>query len=654
MGEFFTQLLTFTVIGVVTGSAYAIAASGLVVTYATSNVFNIAHGAVGMFMAFVYWELAVNRGLPTFVALVLVVGVIAPLFGALIERVLIRRFTDAPVAVTLVITVGLLTTLIVVAQQIWPPTARRVDRFFGDSSVRIASINVSAHDIITFLTAAAVAVGLYLFLNRSRTGIAMRAMVDNRELVALYGGRPKLLGSFSWALGASLAALAGILLVPVVLLDYVSLTLLVISAYAAAMVGRLKNLPRTFIGAMVLGLLQSYFLLVVNYLPEGFDPLGLLRGTRASLPTIFLFAVMLLLPQEKLRVGTVAGTKLPAIPTYRAAVIWGTVFVAAVVVLVNVMSTGNVSTFGQALVLSLIMLSLVVLTGYGGVVSLAQLTFAGFGALTVVKGFNGQISLLSILAAGVVAALVGGIVALPALRLKGLYLALGTLAFAVAMEKLVFDNGDLGFNLGGNALIERPTLLGISLQSERAFTVAVAVAFVILSIVVLRTRRSRFGRFLLAIRDSQIACGTLGLSLVGTRVKVFMLSAGLAGIAGAFFGGMRVSVGSFDFTMFASLPLLLLAVIGGITTPTGALLGGLFLGMLPVIQEKFPALGAVMYLLILVALVSLGRNPNGIVGLTGDLVNRVRGREAKVGVRTYVPTAPKLSRTEEVASVGVA
>lgn len=655
MGDVVTNVLTFTVIGLVTGSAYAIAASGLVVTYATSNVFNIAHGAIGMVMAFLYWQLAVDFGLPTFLALLLVVGLAAPLFGFVVERAVIRRFTDAPVAVTLVITVGLMVTLITVAQQVWPPSARRVDRFFGDTSFEVAAIRVSAHDVITFVVAAMVAGGLYLFLNRTRTGISMRAMVDNRELVGLHGARPRLLGSLSWALGAALAALAGILLVPIVLLDYTTLTLLVINAYAAAMVGRMKNLPRTFLGAMALGLLQSYFLLAVNYLPSDFDPLGLMRGIRASLPTIFLFAVMLLLPQERLRVGTVAGTRLPAIPSYRRAMAWGGVLIVGTVLLTQVLSTANVATYGQALALALAILSLVVLTGYGGVVSLAQMTFVGVGALVVVNYFDGVLSVASVAAAGIGAAVIGALVALPALRLRGLYLALGTLAFAAAMEKLVFDNGQIGFNFGGNAQIERPEVLGLSLASEEAFTIAVAVAFVAMALVVLRVRRSRFGRFLLAIRDSQMACGTLGLSITLTRVRVFMISAGLAGVAGAFFGGMRVSVGASDFTMFASLPLLLFAVVGGVTTVTGALIGGLALGMLPVVQEQFPAAGAVAYVGLLAALVGLGSNPNGVVGMAGSFLNRIRGVQPVQGVRQYVPrasTATVETRMEEVTPVG--
>ena len=493
------DLFAFTIVGLITGAAYAIAASGLVVTYATSNVFNMAHGAVGMVMAFLYWELSVNQGLPEVVALVLVVGVIAPLFGAMLERTMMRKLTNASVSVALVVTVGLLVLLIGFAQTVWPPGARSVAKFFPNSSVGIASVTVSAHQLITFGLAAVVAAGLWYFLSRTQTGVAMRAVVDNRTLVALHGAYPERLAMYSWAIGSSLAALAGILLVADIGLDYATLTLLVINAYAAALVGRLKSLPATFVGALALGIAQSYFLFGLRWLPDGFDDGGLINGLRSALPTLFLFAVMLYLPQEKLRVGAVTGTRLPRLPSHRRVLVSGVGFVAAVVVLVNVLSTSNVSRFGQALVISAIMLSLVVLTGYGGVISLSQMTFVGVGALIVARTFGGELSVVSVATAAIVSGIVGAIVALPALRLKGLYLGLGTLAFAVAMDKMIFESRLLGFNLGGSKLIERPTILGISLEGERAFTVFVAIMFVLMAVVVLQIRRGRFGRFLLAL-----------------------------------------------------------------------------------------------------------------------------------------------------------
>lgn len=611
------DVLAFTILGLVTGAAYAIAASGLVVTYATSNVFNVAHGAVGMVMAFLYWELAVNRGMPTPVALVLVVGLAAPAFGYALDKLVMRQLTHAPVAVTLVVTVGALVFLMGAAEAIWPPEGRRVDPFFGSAGLQLGPVFVTAHQMLTFGIAVAVAGGLYLLLSRTRTGIAMRAIVDDRELVALHGARPGLLSGLSWALGSALAALAGILLVTQVGMDYLTLTLLVINAYAAAMVGKLKSLPRTFVGALILGQITSHALLLLNRIPWDVN----LSGLRAAMPSLFLFAVILLLPQDRLRVGGVSGTSLVRLPSRRKALGWGAGLILVVWLLTGVLSTSDTSRLGQALALSLIMLSLVLLTGYGGEVSLGQMAFVGVGVLVMAKLF-GAVTPLSLLAAGLGAAAVGALVALPALRLRGLYLALGTLAFADILDKLVFESRLIGFSLGGASIIDRPE----TFASERAFTMLITISFVVVGMVVLELRRGRFGRLLLAVRDSEAACGTLGLSIARTRVTVFALSAGLAGIAGALFGGMQVSVGPPDFMMFQGLLLLLLAVVGGITSITGALLGGLFLGSLTVLQDLVPGIQGVVLLAVGFAAITLGDNPNGIASWLFRLGDVLRAR----------------------------
>jgi branched-chain amino acid transport system permease protein len=620
-----SEFVAFTIVGIVIGSAYAIAASGLVITYATSNVFNMAHGAIGMVMAFLYWELAVNQGLPSFAALILVVGVAAPLAGALIERTMMRRLTEAPATVSLTVTVGLLVGLIGLAQSIWPAQGRRVEPFFFGSTVQIGRVTVTGHEILTFFLALAVAGGLYYLMARTRTGVGMRAIVDNRMLLSLHGAQPRRLGMLSWALGASLAALAGILLIPTVQLDYISLTLLVINAYAAAMVGRLKNLPRTIVGALALGLLQSYFLLTLRYVPDTFTQQfqPLLQGIRAALPTLFLFAVMLLLPLDKLRVGQVTGAALVRIPSWRQSLGSAAVFLVAVVGLTSVLQTSTVAQLGQGLAIAMVMLSLVVLTGYGGDVSLGQMSFVGIGALVVASVF-GTANLIAIVAAGVVAGLAGLVVAIPALRLRGLYLGLGTLAFAVAMDKLVFETQNLGFGLGGSLEVARPSILGLSLDSERAFAIFTALAFVALAFVVLAIRRGRFGRLILATRDSPAACGTLGLSITSTRVLLFVVSAAMAGVAGGVYAGMFVSVGADQFAMFQSLPILLLAVIGGVTSVTGALIGGLALGMSPAMEAAYPALGGLLYLMIGLMAIAVGRYQNGVAGMLFNLARRVR------------------------------
>ena len=652
-----SQILSFTFVGLVTGAAYAIASSGLVITYATSNVFNMAHGAVGMVMAFLYWELHANRGLNAALALVLVVCVAAPLFGALLERTMMRRLTNAGVTVMLTVTVALFVLLLGAAQFIWPPAARSVQPFFAGTGVTLFGVVVTGHQLLTFFLALVVAGGLYLLLNRTRTGIAMRALVDNRELLALHGARPGLLGSLSWAIGSALAALAGILLASELGLDYVPLTLLVINAYAAAMVGKLVSLPRTFVGAMILGLLQAYFLLGLRYVPSDIDGAlsSVLTGLRAAIPTLFLFVTMLLLPQEKLRVGAVAGAAKVPVPTRARSVGWGLALVAVVAVVTGGMGTSLIAALSTGLATALIMLSLVLLTGYGGDVSLSQMTFVGVGALVVARVF-GTVGPMAMLAAALAAAAVGALVALPALRLRGLYLGLGTLAFAVAMDLLVFENAVLGFQLGGSILVERPSLLGVSLESERAFAIVTACAFVGVAWLVLGLRRGRFGRRLLASRDSAAACGTLGISTTRTRIAVFALSAAIAGFAGAIYAGVNVSVGASDFMMFESLPLLLLAVVGGITSVTGALLGGLLLGMGPALGDMAGGSVAGMEnLLIGLLAILVARDPNGIAGALFRLGRTRRGDDLAEPDAEQAPAAEAAEAddgAEEVSPVG--
>ncbi|HUR14529.1 MAG TPA: ABC transporter permease [Mycobacteriales bacterium] len=617
-----TEFLAFTVIGIVAGSTYAIAASGLVLTYATSNVFNIAHGAVGMVMTFLYWEVAENRGWPVWLALPFVLLVAAPLLGLFLERVMMRRLTEAPVAISLVVTVGLLVACIGAAQVIWPPAGRNILEFFPGKGVEVGPVRVTVHQLIAFAVAGVVALGLYVLLNRTRTGTAMRAVVDNRELLALHGARPGLLSGLSWAMGSSLAALAGILIAPQLTLGYAELTLLVISAYAAAMVGRLKNLPRTFLGALVLGLLTSYGQWVVQYIPDDIvaSSGGLVQGTRVALPTLFLLAVMLVMPHEKLRVGRISGTTLPRLPSWRRTIGWSGVFLVAVWFITGALTQADQSRFGQALCLSLIMLSLVLLTGYGGDVSLCQMSFVGVGAVITARTFH-AITPLSVISAFLVAGAVGVLVAVPALRLRGLYLGLGTMAVAAAMDNMVFPTKLLGFKFyQGSLTIDRPSLL----DSERSMVMAVAVTFVLTAMVVLAIRRGKYGRILLASRDSQAACATLGFSTTTVRVLVFGVSAGLAGVAGVLYTGMRVSVGSEDFTFFKSLPLLLFAAVAGLTSVSGALVGGLFYGTLPILADRYPSEAPLAYVVLLGGILALGGNPNGLVHQLFALGRRLR------------------------------
>jgi len=609
-----SSLLSFTILGIFSGAAYAIAASGLVLTYTTTRVFNIAHGAFGMVLSFVFWDFSQRQGLPTWLSLILVLFVVAPAFGFFVQRVMTRGLGEAPVAVSLVVTVGLFVGLIGLAQQIWPPESRSLPFFFPESGVQIGEVYVTAHQLITIALSIVVAAGLYVLLNRTRVGTAMRASVDNPELLKLYGGKPSQVAALSWAIGSSLAALAGILLTPVIGLDYFELTLLVISAYAAAMLGRLKSLPLTFVGAMGLGLLQSY---AVAYLPSE----GAFAGVRAVVPALFLFVVIVAMPQAQLRIGQVKGIVSAPVPTLQRSIGWGLSLIVAMAIVTLALSDANLLLAGTAATYAMVMLSLVLLTGYGGHVSLAQFTFAGVGALAYAK--LDSPNLLGLLLAALVAAGVGALVALPVLRLTGLYLALSTLAFGVLMDKLVFQ-ASFAFGFNGSLPAEPMSVLGIAITEPRVYVLVMVIFFVLMAVGLLALRRGRLGRVLIAMRDSPAACGTLGLDMRWFRVALFGISAGMAGLAGALFAGLRGTIAATDFQLFASLPLLLLAVVCGVTSVTGAAAGGIFLMMLPVLQSNYPGLAGLAFAVIGFGAVALGRDPNGLANLGFKLGNRIR------------------------------
>ena len=613
-----SEFLSYTLIGIFTGAAYAIAASGLVLTYSTTRVFNIAHGAVGMFFAFVYWDFSQKQGMPTWLALIVVLFLVAPAFGVFVQRVLVRDLGNAPVGVSLVVTVGILVGLIGAATQIWPSEGRTVPPFFDGHLIKIGSdIVITWHQVITVVLSGVVAFALYVLLTRTRIGTAMRASVDNPALLRLYGGRPQLVAALAWAIGTSLAALAGILLTPVIGLQYYDLTLLVISAYAAAMLGKLTSLPMTYVGAMGLGVIQTY---AVGYLPSAGD----IAGLRAVIPTLFLFAILVLLPQAPLRIGQVKGIVSAPVPSFAKAGVWGGALVMLSMALAFGLADSNLLLVGTAATYGIVMLSLVLLTGYGGYASLAQFTFAGVGAVAYSK--LDQPNLIGLGLAALIAAAVGALVAIPVLRLTGLYLALATLAFAQLMDKLVFG-ASFAYKIGNPLSAKRLSILGLKFSGTGEYTVLMAVFFVLIAFTVIAVRRGRLGRMLIAMRDSQAACGTLGLDLRWMRIGLFAGSAGIAGIGGALYAGLRGTTVSADFMYFQSLLLLAMAVIWGVTSVTGAVLGGVFMMYLPVAQSNNPSIAGLLFVLVGVGAVVIGRDPNGLAnklfGFNGWVMDRL-------------------------------
>jgi branched-chain amino acid transport system permease protein len=444
----------------------------------------------------------------------------------------------------------------------------------------------------------------------------MRAVVDDRSLLQLNGGHPGRTAMMAWALGAGLAAISGVLIAGDQALSAVTLTLLVINAYAVAVVGRLRSLPGVFLGAVILGLAESY---AVGYLnPEtSIGPIGL-QNLRLAIPAVMLFAVILLQPEARLRAGGMTRPRtVVRVPSQQLALWGGLALILVTAALGSLMAAPDLNLVTKGFGFAVVTLSLVPLTGYAGQISLAQLTFTGIGALAMATwGATG--SPVGVVVSIAVCALVGAVVALPALRLSGIYLALSTAAFALFCTAMLFNQADV--MPGGSVSVPTLSFGPVHIDSDFEQLVLFAVVFAVIGNVLVLLRRSAWGRRLAAMRDSPVACATLGLNLTSTKVGVFALSAAIAGAAGALAGRTFVAD---EFSLPSSLPVTMLAVVGGIGSIAGAFLGGILLGAFPIGATVFAAnaIGVFRFVALpvtdLLAFtpglmgISLGREPEG-------------------------------------------
>jgi branched-chain amino acid transport system permease protein len=639
-----SEFLALTVAGIATyGCVYALAAMGLVVTYTTSGIFNFAQGAIGMFGAFIYWQLSQGWGWNEWLSLALVVLVIIPLLAAVLERAVVRRLENAPLEAKLTVTIALLLLFLAVTNTIWDPgTARTVPEFFNGHQVSVLGVVLTWHQLTIVAVSAVAAGALRVFFVRSRPGIATRAVVDDRELAALTGAAPTRFAQLGWAMGCSLAAIAGILIAPLIALDSTTLTLLVLSAYAAAVVGRLRSLPLTFVGAIVLGLCQSY---AIGYLPVS----TVWSDVEQTIPMLFLVVAILVLPQTRASLARRITTRPPRLVGARESLTVTALFVVLAVIIAQVLSGSALSYANRGVALGIIMLSLVLLTGYGGQVSLCQLTFAGLGAFAMGKVAASHGTLLGILAAIALSGAVGAIVSLPSLRLRGLYLALVTLAFAEGMDVAFFNNIDV-FHSSLEIDVARPNLFGLSLNSDRTYLIVECVVFGLVALGLVTLRRSAAGRRLRAVNDSPSACLTLGIDMTRSKLAVFTLSAAIAGFGGVFYGGAQGIVTPNDFQFLLSLTLLLTIVVFGVRTTAGAFVGGIAIALGPYLQQHVTRPRNLFELLVGLAAIGISQNPEGTFGGNTPLQLWRDRREASRGSKGAQTDSD--SPTDRLAHVG--
>jgi branched-chain amino acid transport system permease protein len=648
----------FVVIGVFSGSLYGLAAMGVVLTYKTVGVFNFAYGAVAMFCAFTYWELHDNWGLTAWVAMPVLFLVVAPVLGVLCEA-LFRPLAGVAAEVVIVVSLGVLALLQAAVPLIYGPDDRQLQGIFPTSTFILSGhLHVGYDQLGTLLVSLLMAGLLWGLLRRTRFGTSTRAVVDNPDLSDMVGVHGDQVRRTAWILSSVFAALVGILLSPSQGLDVNDLILVVIYSFAPAVLGVVFGLPSAYLGGIGLGIGVSIL--------SKFSNSGTVSNLVAALPYVALLLLLVAFgarlkdsstTSSAARRLAVARTALAGVGTMvgrgsswrvdRALLTGaGGLVLALLVPLVLPGPRLDIVSFG--FVYALIALTLVVLTGWTGQISLAQFSFVGLGAFTAghLAGSHGQHFLFAALMGMVIAAPFGIVVGLISLRLSGLYLALGTLAFALIMDNMVFNRPDVSGGLTG-ITVPRPDFFGISFTGRAALYELCVVAFGVFALAAYALRKGPVGRRLHIVRDSPLAASTLGVNLTVTKVVVFVVCAMVAALGGALYGAVDQAITPLNFMWSASLELLLLVVLGGRSVISGALIAGaaqaaqLLPGIPPKVAEIIP-------LVIAVGVIGLAQESEGTWALTLRQTRFVMAVVRPLPFRGTTTPSPK-GRTELAA-----
>ena len=572
------QFLPFIVIGLATGAVYGLAGMGVVLTFKTSGILNLGYGSIAALDAFLFYILYVEHNWPWPLAVLVCLLVFAPLLGLLME-VLARSLTDASETIKVVATVGII--LIVEAiGLLWhetnPPT---FPHFLSQSTVSILGVNVTWEQIILFVFSLVAGTALYLFFRFVRLGVVMRGVVDNHELVSMSGDNPIRVRRWAWIVGTVFAAAAGLLLSPTFPVDGVTLPTAVFSAFGAAALGYFSSLPLTFGGGLVIGIAGALMDKYAATIPA-------LAGLPVGLPVIVLVLVLILIPRSRLvqrRLVAVAPTRRSYYAPTRVRLAAGAV-VVIVLGLIPSFQGNQVALWSAALIDVILFLSLGLLVRKSGQISLCQLAFAAVGAAAFGHFAADHIPwLLALVLATLVAAPVGALIAIPAVRVSGVFLALATLGFGILMEQVFYPRAIL---FGDNPLgltDPRPDLSigGWNLSSPTGFYYVILIITVLVVLFVMSISGGRLGRLLEALSGSPVALETNGVNSSGLKVIVFCIAACIAALAGALTGMLYTFASGSYFPSFTSLELVAVVVIVTVGDPWFALLAAVGYAVIP-------------------------------------------------------------------------
>jgi ABC-type branched-subunit amino acid transport system permease subunit len=597
-------------VGLGSGAVYAIIGLGLVLTFRGSGVINVAHGAVAMYAAYTYAFLRGEGaymvpipGLPpkihlipgydevsglrngmAFVPSLIIALLTAGLLGAMQYYLVYRPLRRAPALARVVASVGvmlLLQTIVQVRFEYDPANVPVVSAILPEDPITIFGTRVPARSLWLGLVAVVVAGLLSYLYARTRFGLATRAAAENEKGATLLGFSPDTSSLANWVLAAVVAGLAGILIAPSLSLNTVIYTFFVIQALAAALVGRFTSFWATLLGGFALGIVEAE----INTLRTDWSFLRA-EGIDKLLPFVVIVAVLFFTGSALPTRATLSEGRLPFAPAPKFSQRNVIISALLIVFVVGCGFSGNIELRGSmlnTLTGAMLTLSVVVLTGFVGQISLAQLTFAGVAGYSLYQlGTQAGIPFpFAPILAIAIATILGVIVAIPALRVRGVTLAVVTLSAAYAAENFLFKNPKIVGGFEGSA-VPRPQIFGLDLgvssegQNYRpAFTLFCLVVLVLLCFLVVNLRRSGTGQRMLAVRANERAAAAAGIDVPRTKLLAFAISSFIAGVAGVMKAYQQVQISPASYATLLSIVIFAFAYLGGITTVSGALLGGL-------------------------------------------------------------------------------
>ncbi|OLT18651.1 hypothetical protein BJF78_00635 [Pseudonocardia sp. CNS-139] len=648
--------LQYALLGIGMGSAYVLLAQGIVLIYRASGVVNFAHGGLAMLAAYLYnVEFRAGLGWAVLPSLLAAVGLVTA-FSALIHPLVMRPLRASSPLTRVIATLGILMVVQSAASLRWGTASVATATVLPGSTVTLPGGIVLSTDRIWLLAIAVmITVGLHAYSRHTVSGIATRAAAENQRGTSALGWSPDALATVNWAAGGALAAVAGILITPYAGLNITNLTLVVIAALAAALIGQFGSFWLVLAGGMLIGVLRS---LLVGPLAEVIP----FRGAEEAIPFLIILGYMVVRGRG-IPARSSVSERLPSIGTgrIRLEIVLPVLAAALLLVLLAFDDEWNIA-FGVMVIAAVIMLSVVVLTGYTGQLSLAQYALAGLGGLFGARLAMGawEWPFWSALVVGTVtASLCGVVLALPALRTRGVNLAVITLGLGLAIQSVIFTNDTFAGGVQGVA-VEPPSVFGISLDPilyPARYTAFSIVVLAVVSIAVANLRRGPAGRRLIAVRTSERTAASLGIHVVRAKIFAFAISAGIAGLGGTLLALQNpVVLFGVGYEPMDSIEAVALAVVGGTGWVMGPLMGA---GLHPggpgrVITDYFtaidgwiPLIGGVVLLVILVT------HPDGQASVTAKSFTRLLrlDRWGTGGVRAAVPPSDVAGAVSAVSAV---